>query len=452
MSTFFTEAKHDSSLLTEGDLAHFFQDHGTKRSEWRTGLEWELFGVDAELGRAAPYSGPRGVEAALDYLSEHFGWAVHREQDRVIALERDGHVVGLEPGGQLELAAAPCRSLVDLAGVLKGFFAELAQAGRSLGIAWISAGIHPTARVGDLEWVPKTRYAIMRERFKKTGSLGLDMMGRTAAVQVSLDYEGERDAVEKLTVVMRATLLASAAFAHSGFEQGRPNKLQSRRLMIWGDTDPARCGFLTSFWRGEGTFASYLQFVLDMPMLFVVREGRWIPVENCTFRRFLREGYQGLRAVRDDFDLHLSSAFPEARLKRFIEIRGQDAPPSRLLLAAPAFWKGLLYDARARRGALALLEPLARLAPDPLRAQISRQGLATEVAGASARDWMTELCGLARDGLARDCRERGIDDETRYLSPLERMLADRRSPTDELLSVWRERKSIKAVIEHLKVS
>lgn len=452
LSTFFAEAKHDSASLKEEELAHFFKDQATPRRDWRTGVEWELFGVDPETGAAMPYSGPRGVEATLRYLSEHFGWAVHREQDRLIALDRDGHVVGLEPGGQLELAAAPCRTLGALADALARFCGELAEAGQALGIAWISVGIHPTAQRRDLEWVPKTRYRIMRERFERTGALGLDMMALTAAVQVSLDYESERDAIEKLSLALRATLPASAAFAHSGFEQGRPNGFAARRVLIWGGTDPARCGFLGAFWRGEGSFAAYLQFVLDMPMLFVVREGRWIPVENCTFRRFLREGYQGLRAVRDDFELHLSTAFPEVRLKRFLEIRGQDAPPGPMLLAAPAFWKGLLYDARARRAGLQLLEPLARLDPEAVRAEVARQGLAAQIAGRSAREWMTELCALARQGLGRDCRERAMDDEARFLVPLERSLELGRAPSDDLSALWRERGTLKAVVEHLTVS
>jgi glutamate--cysteine ligase len=425
------------SRLTADDLFAPFANAFTPEALWRVGTEAEKFGVLSESGQAIAYDGARGVRATLELMQEMFGWYPVREHEdgEIIALERGGESITLEPGGQVELSGAPHASIHDSAREWENHLAELNQVGERLGITWLGLGFHPFARQSELPWVPKLRYGVMREYLPTRGKLGLDMMRRTCTVQANLDYNSEADAMRKLRVSLRLSPIITAMFANSPLVEAKLTGERTHRARIWLDTDPDRTGLLTFMWDEKASFERYVDWALDVPMFLVKRDGHVVHNTGQTFRAFMRDGFQGTDATAADWATHLGTLFPEVRLKKTIELRGADCLPRALVPALPALAKGLLYDAKALTDAEALADRISPEAALALRPKLADEGLTATLAERSLRDWAEDVLDIARGGLRRLMvvdPESGRD-ESCYLEPLADLVERNLTPADALI-------------------
>ena len=428
MSTLVGE-QETRTIDSEEELYSFFQRFAKPARDELIGVECEFFGIEKETGKALSFSGPRGVEAILSRLAKAFHYEPVTENGRVIALRRAENWVTLEPGAQVELSASPVKTIAEVEGQIQKFAAELREMKHYFpGITWISVGLEPFSRLEEISWVPKRRYELMAEYLRKRGAAAHDMIKRTATNQVNLDYTNEETAFEELRVTLAVTSLASAMFAHSCFSEGRPNGYLTRRVQIWKETDSDRAGLLAEFLAPGRRFRDYVEYLLKMPMIFIVRDGVWIPMEGISFRRFLREGKDGFRATWADFELHLSTAFPEARFKHYLEIRGIDAQRLPLIPSVAAFWKGLLYDDEVRRKAGELMQSFSAQDILQLHNEVPRFAMKARLGGVPIIELARELYGLACRGLKDDCV---------YLARLnDEILKPGRSPAETLLAKW----------------
>ena len=425
-------ATPDVPLRGVDDLLAPFEAAQKPREQWRIGTEAEKFGV---LATAKPAPFDAGVAEVLAALVERHGWIAQREYaDRpVIALRRGAANITLEPGAQLELSGAPLDTIHQTREEFAGHMAEAVAAGHALGIRWITLGFRPFARQADLPWVPKLRYAVMREYLPTRGARGLDMMRRTATVQANLDYANADDAFEKLRIALRVQPIVSAMFANAPYYEGRDTGHASHRLDVWGDVDPDRTGLLVDLWDGPASYARYVEWALDAPMFLVLRAGQVHRNTGQTFRAFMKDGFEGLRATQQDWETHLNTLFPEARLKRTLEMRGADGQSQATLTAVPALWKGLLYDDEARAQAASLA---SKITPEALReAQpaIAREALRAPLQGRPVAEWASDLLGIAESGLRRlGNLDAAGDDEGIHLSPMRALLDLGHCPADAL--------------------
>jgi glutamate--cysteine ligase len=417
-------------LLRHESLFEPFFGAMKPRAEWRVGAEAEKFGVDAHTGGAIGYEGDRGIVAVLRRLEERHGWTPMSERPGgpVIGLTRGGASVTLEPGGQLELSGAPAGSICALAEESRSHLRELEQVSADLGIEWLSVGFHPFARPEDLPWVPKARYAIMREYFPRRGTRGLDMMRRTCTLQANFDYGSEEDAMRKLRLALKLTTVVTAITANSPFIEGRVTGDTCERGRVWLDVDPDRQGLLPAIWSPRSTLRDYVEWALSAPMFLFKRGGGVVANTGQTFRSFLADGYQGHRAEIADWTLHLQTLFPEVRLKSTIEVRGSDALPSDLAAGLPALWTGILYDDRALSEAEALTESFDAAQMQAARDDVAKHALAARVGNRPLADVAQALVGIAQGGLDR----RGFG-ETRFLEPLAAIVARGECPADRLV-------------------
>lgn len=416
------------------DLLSYFETAGKPASQWRMGTEHELVGVrtgPAAVGEPPGYDGPQGIGALLQWFAERGGDPVI-EDGHMIALSRGDAQLTIEPGGQFELAARPIADDRDFAADLKAYITELAAASRALGLTWLSTGLRPFGGRGDIPWMPKQRYAVMRDYMPTVGTRGLDMMLRTATVQANLDFADEADAADKLRCLYSVTSILTALWACSPIVEDRPSDYQSYRAWIWRDTDNARAGLLPFVFERSDVFRGYTEWALDVPMYFLYRGGYQRVPAGFTFRRFMREGIAGEQALRADWALHLSTLFPEGRLKKFIEVRGCDCGSLPMIAALGPMMRGLLYDPAARDAATALTAALAFPERQRLANDVPRLGFAARAGKQSVGDLAVELVAIARDGLARVAPA-----ALPLLAPVEAIAASRRTQADAMVALWR---------------
>ncbi|MGH6883770.1 MAG: glutamate--cysteine ligase, partial [Hypericibacter sp.] len=345
-------------ITSKRQMIDYIAQGSKPRERWRIGTEHEKFGFNQRDLRPLPYEGPAGVRALLEGLSR-FGWKPVLEEGKPIALTLDNCNITLEPGGQFELSGAPLESIHETCRETCTHLNQVKEVCTELGVGMLGMGFQPKWKREDVSWMPKGRYKIMRDQMQRKGKLGIDMMLRTCTVQVNLDYSSEADMVKKMRVSLALQPIATALFADSPFIEGKPNGFQSFRSHVWTDTDPDRCGTLPfAFEQGFG-FERYVDYILDVPMYFVYRDNRYIDVAGQSFRDFLQGRLPGLPGELPglgDFMDHLTTAFPEVRLKRFLEMRGADSGPWDRICALPALWVGLLYDDVALDGAWELVK------------------------------------------------------------------------------------------------
>jgi glutamate--cysteine ligase len=388
--------------VTVDALVAYFRSGSKDRGHFKIGIEQEKIGVRDD-GRAVPYEGAGGLAELLGRL-EGRGFTATREDGHVIALGRDGDRITMEPGGQLELSGGALATASTCAAALDAHVREVAAAARPLGIRFIGTGVRPFGALEDVTWLPKRRYVVMRDYFPRHGRasrLAHQMMKLTATVQANFDYASEADAAEKIRTAYGVTSIITALFAASPIAFGRPTGHQSYRAAIWLETDADRCGLLPFVFKPDFRFRDYVEWALDVPMFFVVRDGVYRPADKMTFRRFLAEGWQGERATIDDWEVHLSTLFPEVRLKRYIEVRGADAGPMPMARALGALWRGLLEDAEARAAASVLVADHSFEEREALRRAVPVAGLAARFGKRSVRELAVELCRIAGAGLQR---------------------------------------------------
>ena len=416
-----------------GDLAGWFAAGNKPREEWGIGLEYERLGVFTATGLAIPYAGPDSVRALLEDLAAA-DWTACREDGNPIALAREGTFITLEPGGQTEFSSRIHHDLRELRDDLCSFISDLNDRSESHGISWIGLGLQPFSRRDDIPWVPKKRYRVMSAHLAQTGRLSHDMMKRTAGIQVNFDYASEEDAAAKFRTLMGVSPVITALFANSPLSEGRPTGMMSTRAAIWLETDPARCGLLPFVFEDRPLFQAYLDYALDVPMMFVVRDGQWSAV-GIPFRQFVEEGFSGLSATRGDWELHLTTLFPDVRMKRFIEARFADSADAALAMAQVAMIQGIVYDEATTASSWELVRRLSWNERVQLHRNVARDGLQATLGGAPILDLARELVEVARDGLARQHRAGGPDD-TVFLAPLDKILGDCECPARLLLRHW----------------
>ena len=422
--------------LSRDDLFRPFHEAIKPRDQWRIGAEAEKFGVVTATGAAVPYDGERGISGVFAGLQQR-GWKPVSEVDGgpILALTRDGASVTLEPGAQLELSGAPLDDVHAIASETNAHLAELHRVSDPLGISWLGVGFHPFARQEDLPWVPKLRYAIMREYLPKRGNRALDMMRRTATVQANFDYGSEEDAMRKMRVALRLSPIVTAIFANSPFCEGKITTDRSERAKVWLAVDPDRQGLLPALWKADSSFADYVEWALDVPMFLIKRDGKVVANTGQTFRAFWTDGFQGEKADIHDWELHLNTLFPEVRLKHTIEVRGNDSQSVALAAAIPALFTGILYDGKALDEAENLVSSFTFDEMQALRAEVAKLGLAARLRGRPIAEIAQALVGIAKGGLARrGRRSQDGHDETVHLAQLEPLVERAQCPADALLA------------------
>jgi glutamate--cysteine ligase len=412
------------------DLLAYFTASGKPREQWRVGSEHELIGVIRATGEAPPYEGLHGIGLLLETFAKNGGTPVH-ENGHAIAVVRGDTQITIEPGGQFELAARPMIDDRDLVADLEAYTAELATASRPLGLAWLSCGVRPFGTRADIPWMPKARYDVMRAYMPTVGSRGLDMMQRTATVQANLDFDDEADAATKMRCIYSVTSILTALWAASPIVDEKVSGFQSYRAWIWRDTDNARAGLLPFVFEQGDIFTAYMEWALDVPMYFVYRGG-YVPVPaGFTFRAYLRGGYQGTQATLADWALHLSTLFPEGRLKKFIEVRGCDCGSLPMIEALAPMMRGLLYDDTARAAAIELTAAWPFAERQRVAEEVPRTGLATRAGLHTIGALAKELVAIARDGLSRQAPA-----SIPLLAPIEQIAATGRTQADRIVELW----------------
>jgi glutamate--cysteine ligase len=429
-------SSNDVPVRSVEDLEQVFRRAEKPRDRFRIGAEAEKFGLDAVSLRPVQYQGQNSILSIFERFQRYYGWTPVSEAhgSPVIALERGAASITLEPGGQLELSGAPLPDVHAIREEFVDHFQELGAISRELGLCWLSVGFHPTAGFEELPWVPKERYAIMQQYLPARGKRGRDMMQRTATVQANFDFSGEEDAMRKLRMVLGISPVLSAMFANAPFREGRVSELRSERLDVWLNMDPQRSGLLPSLWNlKRPRYRDYVEWALDAGMFFIKRGPRLILNTGQSFRDFLRNGFEGQRATHADWFRHLSTLFPDARLKSTLEVRTCDALPEDLTPAVPALLTGLLYDDQALTEAEDVARGISLGAALACRAEVPRLGLGAQLGGKPLRGVAERLMEIARGGLVRrGCRNEQGEDESIYLRPLARLVEAGRCPADEL--------------------
>ncbi len=440
-----TDSKPASPIIESRDqLIQSFARGEKPKDAWRIGTEHEKF-VYANGDHHAPsYDEPSGIRALLGEL-EQYGWKPVMEGGKPIAMSGADGSISLEPAGQFELSGAPLENLHETCAETGRHLEQVKAAGEKLGIGFLGLGMWPDKTRAELPTMPKGRYAIMLRHMPRVGSMGLDMMLRTCTIQVNLDYASEADMAKKFRVGLALQPLATALFANSPFTEGKPNGMLSYRSHIWSDTDPHRTGMLPFVFEDGFGYERYAEYALDVPMYFVYRGGKYIDAAGLSFRDFLKGDLSvlpGEKPTLDDWTDHLSTAFPEVRLKTFLEMRGADGGPWNRICALPALWVGLLYDQGALDAAWDLVKDWTIDERQALRDAVPKLGLDAPIAGGGKlRDIAGAALDIASSGLSARARlNRAGDNETGFLDPLREIVRSGKVPAQMLLDryhgVW----------------
>ena len=421
-------------------LAEYLESGCKPEEDWRIGTEHEKFGYCKDTLLPLPYDGARSIHAVLSGLRDGYGWSPVEEGGKLIALEKDGANVSLEPGGALELSGAALETIHETCDEVNAHLREVKDVSDKIGVRFIGLGAAPVWTHDQMPLMPKGRYKLMDSYMRKVGTMGTSMMRRTCTVQVNLDFGSEADMVQKLRVALALQPVATALFANSPFFEGKPNGHKSWRSRIWRDLDPARTGMLPFVFEDGMGFEQWVDYALDVPMYFVYRDGRYIDALGMSFRDFLDgklPALPGETPLMSDWADHLTTAFPEARIKKYIEMRGADGGPWRRLCALPALWVGLTYDQTALDAAWDLVKGFDSETREGLRVGASVDGLQADVNGVKMHDLAREAVAIAEAGLASRARPGAgglIPDETHFLNALKESLDSGQTPADELLA------------------
>ncbi len=429
-------------ITHQDQLAQFLEDGCKPRDAWKIGTEHEKFGYCQDTLNPLPYEGPRSILAMLEGLRDRFNWTEVREAGNLIGLERDGANISLEPGGQFELSGAPLDSIHQTCDEVNEHLREVKEVADGIGARFIGLGAAPEWTHDQMPVMPKGRYKLMTDYMDKVGTHGKQMMYRTCTVQVNLDFADEADMVQKFRVALALQPVATALFANSPFFEGKPNGHKSWRSRIWRDLDPARTGMLPFVFEDGMGFERYVQYALDVPMYFVYRDGEYIDALGQSFRDFMQgklPALPGETPTLSDWADHLTTIFPEARIKQYMEMRGADGGPWRRLCALPAFWVGLMYDKGSLDAAWDLVKNLNADTREGLRVAASVKGLQGEAGGVKLLDLAREAVKIAEAGLKARARAGNaglVPDETHFLNALQESVEEGRSPACELLAKY----------------
>ena len=424
-------------IESKDDLVAFLESGSKPRADWRIGTEHEKFGFTWDDLKPIPFEGERSISAILQAMSDDFGWEPIEEGGRLVALKKDGASISLEPGGQFELSGAPLETIHQTCNEVGAHLKQVKKVSDPLEIGFLGMGFTPNWTRAEMPRVPKGRYDIMREYMPKRGSLGLDMMHRTATVQVNLDFESEADMVRKFRTSLALQPIANALFANSPLTEGKPNGWVSYRGKIWTDTDPDRTGMLDFVFEDGFDFERYVDYMLGVPMYFHYGREGYRDATGLSFRDFLAGRLpiaMGERPTLEDWKDHLSTAFPEVRLKTFLEMRGADSGPWARICALPAFWVGLLYDSSCLDAAWDIAKGWDVEQRHRLRVDAAQKGMDAKIGRHSLRDIALEVLAISREGLKKRARlDSGGNDETGFLQPLQDLAESRTTLAERLL-------------------
>lgn len=434
-------------VTDRAQLIEWFAERGKPKSAWRIGTEHEKFLFRKDSFKPVAYEGGQGVGELLRLLEEQYDMQPIIEKGLIIGLKSDdGGSITLEPGGQLELSGAPLESLHETCAETGAHLRQMREITQQLELCMLGVGFQPLWQRRDISWMPKGRYKIMREYMPKRGQLGLDMMLRSCTVQVNLDYEDERDMVRKFRTSLALQPIATALFANSPFKDGQPSGLKSTRAEAWTDTDPDRCGVPGFVFDDGFGYARWVDYILDVPMYFLHRGEDYLDVSGLSFRDFMAgslPGFEGQFPSMADFEDHVTTAFPEVRLKGYLEMRGADGGSWGNICALPALWVGLLYDDGALDAAESLIKGITASDVEAARMAVAKDGLQAEMAGRSVHKIAHEVLEIAEAGLkSRKLLDSKGEDERKYLAPLQEIVKSGKTYADEMLdkyySAWDE--------------
>ncbi|GHF37512.1 glutamate--cysteine ligase [Seohaeicola zhoushanensis] len=420
-------------------LAEYLASGCKPKDQWRIGTEHEKFGYCKDTLLPIPYEGKRSVKAVLEGLRDKHGWSPVEEGGNLIGLTKNGANVSLEPGGQLELSGAPLETIHQTCDEVNEHLAEVKDIADKVGVGFIGLGAAPVWTHEQMPLMPKGRYKLMDGYMQTVGTAGTTMMRRTCTVQVNLDFATEADMVQKMRVAIALQPIANALFANSPFFEGKPNGVRSYRAWVWRHLDEARTGMIPFVFDEEFGFERWVQYVLDVPMYFVYRDGKYINALGQSFRDFLKgqlPALPGETPTLSDWADHLTTVFPEARLKKFIEMRGADGGPWRRLCALPAFWVGLMYDQSSLDAAWDLVKGWSAETREQMRVTAGEQALAGVVDGISLHEIAREAVAISEAGLKARAKPGAgglVPDETHFLSALKESVETGKVPADELL-------------------
>ena len=432
-------------IASRDELVAWFEKGCKTNGAFRLGTEHEKFAFYPGNNAPVPYEGANGIGALLDGLQKRIGWEPILENGRSIGMfdENTGGAISLEPGGQFELSGAPLDTLHQTAAELDQHLSDTRAVGETLGMKFLALGMSPKWTRAGTPVMPKSRYRIMTAYMPKVGTLGLDMMYRTSTVQVNVDFASEADMVKKMRVSLALQPVATALFANSPFTEGRLNGFKSFRSEIWRDTDPHRSGMLPFVFEEGFGFERYVDYALDVPMYFIKRGETYHDVAGHSFRDLFAgklAAMPGEAATQSDWVNHLSTIFPEVRLKRYMEMRGADVGSRDHILALSAFWVGLLYDAAALDAAWEIARGWTAAERQKLRDDVPRHALAATIRGRSMQDLARDVLAISRAGLkARARKDASGNDETQYLDLLDARVASGRTAADDLIAAFNGR-------------
>ncbi|MEM1159609.1 MAG: glutamate--cysteine ligase [Pseudomonadota bacterium] len=426
-------------IESRDDLASYLASGCKPKADWRIGTEHEKFGFCKDTLKPLPYEGQRSIRAVLEGLRDRYGWSALEEGGNIIGLTKGGANVSLEPGGQLELSGAPLETIHETCDEVNEHLAQVKSIADEIGVKFIGLGAAPHWTHDQMPMMPKGRYKLMTRYMGEVGTHGTQMMYRTCTVQVNLDFSSEADMVQKMRVALALQPVATALFANSPFFEGKPNGHMSWRSRIWRDLDADRTGMLPFVFEDGMGFERWVDYALDVPMYFVYRDGVYIDALGMSFRDFLDGKLPALPGevpTLSDWADHLTTIFPEARVKKFIEMRGADGGPWRRLCALPALWVGLTYDQSALDAAWDLCEDWTAEERDKLRVDASVSGFRAEIRGRSMLDLAKEVLAISEAGLKARAREGAggmVPDERHFLNALHDLVETGRTPSEELL-------------------
>ena len=436
------EAAASPIIESKDDLIYALSSGSKPKDQWRIGTEHEKFVFCKKKMSPTPYEGKTGIQAILNAVQEKTGWAPLMDKGQIIGLkdQKMGASISLEPGGQLELSGAPLENIHETCSETGNHLKLLRSITDEMGLEFLGLGVAPTWSLDEMPTMPKSRYGIMKPYMEKVGTLGTSMMLHTCTVQVNLDFASEADMVQKLRTSLALQPITTAIFANSPFVGGKPSGYLSYRAHIWQNTDNDRTGMLPFAFEGGMGFERYVDYALDVPMYFIIREGEYVNCAGESFRKFLDGNLPqrpGEKPTKADWEDHLTTIFPEVRLKSFLEMRGADSGPWEGICAMPALWVGVLYDQSSLDAAWDLVKDWTAEQRDQLRIDVAKTAFQAEIGGRKVGDVARDMLEISRAGLAARGRKNweGFD-ESVFLHPVERALKTEKSPAENMLDVY----------------
>ncbi|MBC7474983.1 MAG: glutamate--cysteine ligase [Candidatus Sericytochromatia bacterium] len=432
-------AKNEDDILESSQqLLEYFTKSYKPESDWKVGPEYEKFVIGYPGLRPLEYEGKVGIRSLFKGLEDGYKWNPEYEDDNVIALLREGESVSLEPGGQVELSGKAFKTIHESYDEVQRHIQEVKDVSKNWDVAWFGCGMNPFLSTDEIPWMPKKRYNIMKNYLIKQGHLSHKMMKQTCTIQANIDYKSEEDAMKKLKVANGVNSIVTAMFANSAIYCGKETGFMTERSYIWQFTDPERCGIIEGVFSNSYSFQDYIDFAIDVHMFLIKRNGQMIDMTEMTFKEYMKKGYKGHKATTQDWDYHLSTVFPEVRLLKYIELRGQDSQPLDLYLAIPAIWKGLLYSEQALDAAWDLVKDLNYQERVTWHDDVSREAMQAKIKKYKTKELAKELFDISYESLKnmKNINRKG-QNETIYLEALEeKVIKTGKSPAETVIEKW----------------